>query len=236
MSEQWTSVAEAAAYLKVHPRTIERRINSGKLQSRRADDGQVQVCVEAPDPVEPTGPDALETVKELADRQVDIAAGSASAIVRIAHDAAERANTDLVIARQELTVARRSGRAAWVAVGVLATLLPIAVMAMLNWGVRSLAEERANVRLLSTQLDQTRGDLAGAFDDRDAARRQRDDARLAAARLEGEVAAYKDKVEDLVRDDLARREEHARQARYADRPTTRPASLLDRVAQLFVNE
>lgn len=229
MPEQWATVAEAAAFLKVHPRTIERRIVSGKLDSRRADDGQVQVCIEVPEPVvfEPHQHDpALETVKELADRQVDIAAGSASAIVRIAQEAAERLNYDLALARTDLDVARRSGRKAWIATGVLATLLPIAVMAMLNWGVQSLAEERANVRVLTGQLNQTRHDLRTVQEQQVNVEQSLDGARLASARLEGEITAYKQRITEL----------SLEQQKAQAEPTTRPAGLVDRLAQLFLNE
>ena len=77
MPEQWLSVAEAAAAMKVHPRTIERRMVAGKIENRRNDDGQVQVLInlpEAPLPSEPVSSEAFETVKELANQQVDIAA------------------------------------------------------------------------------------------------------------------------------------------------------------------
>ena len=76
MSEQWMSVAQAAASMQVHPRTVERRIASGKIQSRRSEDGQVQILVNLPDTARQSHDTAMETVKELADRQVDIAAGS----------------------------------------------------------------------------------------------------------------------------------------------------------------
>ena len=38
MPDTWMTLAEAAAAIKVHPRTIERRIAAGKIQTRRADD------------------------------------------------------------------------------------------------------------------------------------------------------------------------------------------------------
>ena len=55
MPDKWMTVAAAAATLNVHPRTIERRIASAKIESRRTDDGQLQVQINAPD--DPPGAD-----------------------------------------------------------------------------------------------------------------------------------------------------------------------------------
>src|SRR5215471_16775089 len=120
MPEQWMSVAEAAATMKVHPRTVERRIAANKIESRRSADGQVQILVTVPDIVEPMSSQALDTVKELADRQVDIAAGSASALVHIAQEQAMRAESQLVLARQD---AGRYHREAQMALGLVAAML-----------------------------------------------------------------------------------------------------------------
>ena len=49
MPDKWMTIAAAAATLNVHPRTIERRIASNKIQSRRTDDGQQQVLIDVPD-------------------------------------------------------------------------------------------------------------------------------------------------------------------------------------------
>jgi excisionase family DNA binding protein len=231
MVEQWMTVAEAAAYLRVHPRTIERRLAAGKLASGRAEDGQVVVRIEVPDEPEADGaPDndvndaAFEAVKELADRQVDIAAGSASAIVRMTQELAERATQDLAICKTELQVARKSSRVAWITVGLLGGTLTAALMGTITWSGRTLADERANVRVLGEKLQEVRQDKQALARDlgaeRDTARRAElaarqdlEDVKLARAKIEGELAVY---------------------ARQADaRPasaTTRPASVIQRIA------
>src|SRR4029450_10378140 len=94
------TIAAAAATLNVHPRTIERRIAAQKIQSRRTDDGQLKVLITAPNTPD-SAPDPLETVKELAQDQVTLATGSASALVKFAQDDAQRARQELSIARQE---------------------------------------------------------------------------------------------------------------------------------------
>jgi excisionase family DNA binding protein len=231
MAEQWMTVAEAAAYLRVHPRTIERRLAAGKLASGRAEDGQVVVKIDVPDEPEPvTAADAsvndfaFETVRELADRQVDIAAGSASAIVRMTQELAERATQDLAVAKQELQLARRSSRLAWVTVGLLGGSLTAGLMGTITWSGRTLADERANVRVLGEKIAELKQDRQALARDlgaeRDAARRAElaarqdlEDVKLARAKIEGELAVY---------------------ARQADaRPasaTTRPANVIQRIA------
>src|SRR3954469_19615372 len=109
MPDKWMSVAAAEAPLNVHRRTIERRIASTKIESRRADDGQVQVLINAPDePSSAAGStEAFETVKELAQDQVSLATGSASALVKFAQADADRARGELDIARHDAGRARR---------------------------------------------------------------------------------------------------------------------------------
>ena len=140
MSEQWMSVAQAAASMQVHPRTIERRIVSQKIQSRRSEDGQVQVLVNMPDTVGQAHDTAMETVKELADRQVDIAAGSALALVRIAQDQAMRAESQLGVA---LADAGRSRREAQLSVGVAAALL-ILLMVVVGWSAHATTKAQGD--------------------------------------------------------------------------------------------
>ncbi len=55
MAERWVSIAEAAATMRIHPRTVERRAAAGKVESRRNDDGQVQVSLNLPEP-DPSAP------------------------------------------------------------------------------------------------------------------------------------------------------------------------------------
>src|SRR5436309_9328071 len=126
MPDKWMTVAAAAATLNVHPRTIERRIASGKIESRRTDDGQLQVQINAPDDP-PAGAEAFETVKELAQDQVSLATGSASALVKFAQDDAQRARHELDIVRQDAGRARHSASVAWISVGVMATVVCAAV-------------------------------------------------------------------------------------------------------------
>lgn len=148
MPEQWLTVAEAAAAMKVHSRTVERRIAAGKIDSRRNDDGQLEVLLDVPDVVrspEPPPPptiDPLETVREMADRQVDIAAGSASALVRVAQAQAMRAENQLLLARQDAGRYRREAQMALALVAVMVVLVIVAVA----WGTAAITNAQANAR------------------------------------------------------------------------------------------
>jgi hypothetical protein len=220
MPEQWMSVAEAAATMKVHPRTVERRIAAGKIESRRGADGQVQILVTVPDIVEPMSSQALDTVKELADRQVDIAAGSASALVHIAQEQAMRAESQLVLARQD---AGRYRREAQMSLGLVAAML-VAVMVAVGWCTHSITAARADARLAADRAAQAVEQSRTAQNDRDRERNKFDDAVVARAKAEGELAAYRTELATVV-------EQSKKPA-----PATQPATLVSRIAQAFAGD
>lgn len=189
MPDQWLSIAAAAAQLNVHTRTIERRLAANKIQSRRADDGQVQVLINVPDmPLPPSTPvhDPLETVKELAQDQVSLATGSASAIVRLAQADAERARSELVLVRDEAARVRRGGRIAWGAVALMSAGVCVAV----GWTTHQLTKADADIAELHRAAERTEQEAQKLLAERDAVRQEADDARLAAANANGRLTAY----------------------------------------------
>jgi len=218
MPDQWMTIAEAAAALRVHPRTVERRIASNKIETSRGDDGQVRVLINMPDTVEADVPQqdfAFETVRELADRQVDIAAGSASAIVRYATEAAERSQQDLVLARQEAGRARRDARLAWGVVGTFAAGVTLAVA----WCMHTVTAARTDARHLSQRIQQVEEIARQAELARETARKDAEDASIAKARAEGQLAAYVEQAERAEK----------------TRPTTRP-TFFARLGQALMEE
>jgi outer membrane murein-binding lipoprotein Lpp len=217
------SLAAAAAALKVHPRTIERRIASGKIQSRRADDGQLQVLVDVPD-TQPTmcssSPEALETVKELAQDQVTLATGSASAIVRLAQTDAQRARHDLALVRHEVEQVRRSAKLAWLTVGSMAAV----VCAAVAWATYTITRSTSQIETLNATSHQIESEARQFLSERDAARQEADRARLAGAEASGRLAAYQEQAQQQAQLVAT----HAKQS--DNRPTTRPANIIQRLA------
>jgi hypothetical protein len=219
MSDKWMSIAAAAATLNVHPRTIERRIASGRIQSRRGEDGQVQVLINAPDappdsanfpPPPNTVPnEALETVKELAQDQVSLATGSASALVRFAQDDALRARQELSVVRQDVARARRDVRFAWSAVALMAGAIIVAV----GWTTQKLTRADADVRLIDSRAAAMEIENQRLARERDDARIDAEHAKLAQAQATGRLAGYIDQT-------LAP----------GKRPTTRPTNVFQRLA------
>ena len=93
MPDKWLTLAQAAATLKVHPRTVERQIKSGKLQSRRTEAGQMEVMIEVPEETL-RHPEALAVVAGQAENQVQLALGATSALVKSAQEDARLARTE----------------------------------------------------------------------------------------------------------------------------------------------
>src|SRR5438046_2838712 len=154
MPDKWMTVAAAAATLNVHPRTIERRIASGKIESHRTDDGQLQVLINAPDdpPAGGAGAEAFETVKELAQDQVSLATGSASALVKFAQADSERARHELDLVRHDAGRARQSAKLAWLAVSAMTAAVCIAV----GWTTHKITRSDDDIRVLTQQAQAIR--------------------------------------------------------------------------------
>ena len=209
MPDKWMTLAAAAATLDVHPRTIERRIASGKIESRRTDDGQLQVLISAPDDA-PGNAEAFETVKELAQDQVSLATGSASALVKFAQADAERARGELDLVRQDAGRARQSAKTAWVAVAAMSLAICVAV----GWTTFKLTRGTDDLRALGQQIDNAKREAAQMRNERDTARRDAQDARLAEATKAGHLEAISSKSDKG--------------------PATRPANFIQRLAAAFI--
>src|SRR2546430_724773 len=208
MPDKWMTVAAAAATLNVHPRTIERRIASAKIESRRTDDGQLQVLINAPDDSS-AGAEAFETVKELAQDQVSLATGSASALVKFAQDDAERARHEVDLVRHDAGRARQSAKVAWLAVSAMAAAVCIAV----GWTTHKITRSDDDIRVLTQQAQAIERDTERMRSERDAALKEAEQARIAQAQTAGHLEAVAEtaKTPDI-------------------RPTTRPASWIHDLA------
>src|SRR5450432_3318924 len=212
MPDTWMTVAEAAASLKVHPRTIERRIAGEKIQSRRADDGQVQVLINTPDMPDNAADTAMETVRELAVDQVSLARGSATTIVKFAQDDANRAREELSIVRHDVGRARRSVLVAWCVVAGMGLATCIAV----GWTAQKIARANADLQHLNDYAEKMEREAKQLIVDRDQARKEAETERLIGAQMEGRLSAFMETA--------------------ANRPTTKPSSLIDRLASAFIGD
>ena len=222
MPDKWMTVAAAAATLNVHPRTIERRIASSKIESRRTDDGQLQVLIDVPDIADPM-PDPLETVRELAQDQVSLATGSASALVKFAQDDAQRARTELSIARQQADSARRGARLAWVAVA----LVTAAVCGAVGWVTHKVTQADVEIRTLNERAAVMEHEAQQLLDERNKAQSLAQAAEVDRAEAAGRLAAYVEQNEKQAQI-LATRPDK--------RPTTKPSTLIQRIAGAIAGE
>jgi len=217
MPDKWMTVAAAAATINVHPRTIERRIASGKIESRRTDDGQLQVMINAPDDPSAgaTNAEAFETVKELAQDQVSLATGSASALVKFAQDDAQRARHELEIIREDVGRARQSAKIAWVSVSLMAAV----VCAAVGWTSYKITRTTDDVRVLTQQAEAIRKDADALRHQRDAALTEAEEAKIERAQTAGHLEAV---VQEKAKPD--------------SRPTTRPATFIQKLASTIFEQ
>ena len=222
MPDKWMTVAAAAASLNVHPRTIERRIASNKIESRRSDDGQLQVLIDVPDTAEPAT-DPFDTVRELAQDQVSLATGSASALVKFAQDDAQRARTELSIARQDADSARRGARRAWAAVA----LMTITVCGAVGWVSHRVTKADADIRSLTERARLMENEAQQLLDERDKAQTLARSADVERAEAAGRLAAYVEQSEKQA-ELLAEQSDK--------RPTTKPTTLIQRIAGAIAGE
>ena len=214
MSDTWMSIAEAAASLKVHPRTIERRIAGGKIQTRRADDGLLQVLINLPDTPDDAldNTNALETVRGLAADQVSLATGSASALVKFAQDDAIRSREEVAFVRQDTRRARIGALIAWCVVALVGVGVTVAV----GWTAQKITRANEDVRHLSDYVDKMEAETQKLIAERDAARQEVQQAKIASAEATGKLAAYVEQANN--------------------RPTTRPTNLIGRLASAFSDQ
>ena len=211
MPDKWMTVAAAAATLNVHPRTIERRISSGKIESRRTDDGQLQVQINAPDEA-PNGAEAFETVKELAQDQVTLATGSASALVKFAQQDAERARGELQLVREDAGRARQSAKVAWIAVAGMAAAICVAV----GWTSYKVTRTTDEINTLTRQAESVQRDADRMREERDVARLDAENAKIERAQTAGHLEAVVQKADN--------------------RPTTKPANFVQKLASTLFEQ
>jgi hypothetical protein len=224
MAYAWQSVEEAAVTLAISTRTLHRRISKGEVETR-LEDGRREVLVCLPDPE----PEVAEEPAEVADSFTMPASFSPStpsdnntAIilaekeVALANEKVRR--TELALAafqhtstllQQEASRTRVSARCAWAAVAVLSVGVYVAV----GWTASQVTGFRANNANLTRELNQAAATVQQKTVELEKYRDERDQARQASARVEGELSA--------TRATLA-----------AKRPATQPSSFLERLARI----
>jgi hypothetical protein len=224
MAYAWQSVEEAAVTLGVSSRTLHRRISKGEVETR-LEDGRREVLVCLPDP-EPEVADQTQGMTDdsemLGESPSATPSEPNSAIVlakmeiALANEKVRR--TELALAafqhtstllQQEASRTRISARCAWAAVAVLSVGVYVAV----GWTASQVTAFRTNNANLTQQLHQATVTVDQKTAEVEKYREERDQAKQAAARVEGELSVTKMTLA-------------------AKKPATQPANLLERLAKL----
>jgi hypothetical protein len=203
MAYAWQSVEEAAVTLGVSTRTLHRRISKGEVETR-LENGRREVLVCLPDD-EPE----VEAEQELVGEPPHPAASApptpeASMAIVLAQRDVALANekvrrTELALAafqhtstllQQEATRTRISARCAWAAVAVLS----IGVYVAVGWTASKLTEFRILNANLSQQLKSTEQVAQARGQDVEKYRLDGEQARQAAAKMEGELSVTREKL------------------------------------------
>ena len=219
MAYAWQSVEEAAVTLGVSTRTLHRRISKGEVETR-LEEGRREVLVCLPDlEVEMEAEDTSDSVQGSAPAM----AGDPQTAMILAEKEIALANekvrrTELALAafqhtstllQQEATRTRISARCAWGAVAVLSVGVYVAV----GWTASQVTAFRTNNANLDRQLKQVSETAEQRGVEVEKYRSERDQAKEAAARMEGELTATK--------------------ATLAGRkPTTQPGGFLEKLAKM----
>lgn len=120
---RWAPIAEAAAVLRVHPRTVERRVAAGTLPHRRDARGRVLVLIEAEVAEARQAPAAgREGVAAAGHHLQVVEAGDRSAAIL-----ATLADRTLAAGRVEIAEARRAARWGWGVAGSTAVAAAVLV-------------------------------------------------------------------------------------------------------------
>jgi hypothetical protein len=221
----WQSVEEAAVTLGISTRTLHRRISKGEVETR-LEDGRREVLVCLPDPE----PAAAEESAEMADTFTMPASFSppstsdnntaiilAEKEVALANEKVRR--TELALAafqhtstllQQEASRTRVSARCAWAAVAVLSVGVYVAV----GWTASQVTAFRTNNANLTRELNQATVTVELKTVEVERYRSERDDARQASARVEGELSATRATPAS------------------AKKPATQPSTFLEKLARM----
>jgi hypothetical protein len=209
MAYAWQSVEEAAVTLGISTRTLHRRISKGEVETR-LENGRREVLVCLPEP-EPEVAEVVDPAADIVGEDVgqqpqqynrltsDIPSDSTAIVlaqkdIALANEKVRR--TELALAafqhtstllQKEATRTRISARCAWAAVAVLSVGVYVAV----GWTASKVTEGRTVNANLTERLKAVSEVAEQKTAEVERYRDERDQARQAAARVEGELSVTK---------------------------------------------
>jgi hypothetical protein len=233
MATAWQTVEEAALTLGISSRTLHRRMSRSEFETR-LENGRREVLVVIPE-MEPIVPphwqnmgsraaDARNDVTDTSDAP-DAAPDGVSdevqeSMLALHEDRLRRTDLAIMAYQQSVTVtaadARRAHRATRVAWSVAGGIIVSTFLAA-TWATHTVTRAHAEAEQLSGAVRQLSATAETKTREAEDLRTRAEDARVAAARIEGELTAAKNRIDQLVAD-------RAVEARFLTGPTTAPSA------------
>jgi len=215
MATAWQTLEEAALTLGISSRTLHRRIVKGEFETR-LENGRREVLIATPDmsdeasdtsemsePVEQPIVDFSQQSQNDSGPASDIPADDVGSTMLALHEDRIR-RTDLAIMAYQQSVnvtvgdarrAHRNVRIAWSVAGGVTVAMFLAVI----WATHTVTKAKGEVTHLSTVVRQLSDTADTRTKDAEQFRRDAETARLASAKIEGQLDAAKSRIEDLNR-------------------------------------
>jgi hypothetical protein len=234
MATAWQTLEEAALTLGISSRTLHRRIVKGEFETR-LENGRREVLIAVPQPppaLSDVSDDAVQTSGDVVEFAEQSQAADAPAddigqtMLALHEDRIRRTDLAIMAYQQSVNVtasdARRTHRhvrLAWSVAGSLTVAMFLSVI----WTTHSVTKAKGDVDHLTTVVRQLSDTANTRQRDVDQFRQQAETARLAAAKIEGQLDAARTRIEELGREKSAIESKMSVTSATTQPATTQPA-------------
>ena len=216
MATAWQTLEEAALTLGISSRTLHRRLARGEFETRM-ESGRREVLISITEPELPPQSQPAADMSDMADTSdngeqtqfdelgasdaaADMSADVGNTMLALHEDRIRRTDLAIMAYQQSVNVAaadarrtHRNARIAWSVAGALTVATFIAAV----WATHSVTKAQAEVGQLTTAVRQLSDTSDSKSRDVEKLRTDAETARLATARVEGQLEAARSRIEQL---------------------------------------